>query len=204
MDRLLEVLLVTIPVLGSIAVAFIQFRKRAKSEEKTNALGRELDLQRVALSKFEIFNQFGVFWAEISRLCETTKVDRFLMLRAWNGRLQPLWTTAFYQFRAGEQEPEQYIHTELDKDYVSRLQAMDQAGRIQMVVDDLPESLIKKVYQAEGVKHAIWFFLDRVDDSGGSSAIVYCSFASHENEPFTDAEIMKCSLLVGQIKGFSE
>ena len=129
-----------------------------------------------------------------------TVLDRFLILRAWNGVIDPRFTTAVLQIRQGSQSPVSYVHVELDDDYVDRLMRIKARGHEYFVVDKESDSLIKRIYQFEGVKAALWVYLESKEHDG-SVRMSYCSFATHDDRGFTECEITRMVLLFGQLKG---
>jgi hypothetical protein len=133
-----------------------------------------------------------------------TNVDRFLILRAWNGHLAPKWTTAIYQVRSGEQKTYSYVHYELDQDYVERLRYVNMNGCLYFKTEDLPECGIKDVYHAEGVTGSLWLQLEeRWVQNTSSRAITYCSFSTHHPEGLNEDEITQCKILAGRLKGMA-
>jgi len=110
---------VVIAALGMMTTGFASFvgwYKLSIERRKVDQAQLEMRFQRAALS----FPEFVEEWTDIQQalldLMETTSVDRFLILRAWNGHLEPRWTTAMYQMRTGVEVPVAYVHFELDRD----------------------------------------------------------------------------------------
>ena len=167
---------------------------------------RELKFQAAALDFSDYMREWNEINAEILALFKETSIDRFLILRAWNGELQPRWTTAFFQMRSEGQQAFSYTHVQLDDDYVNRLRDTIGSGSIVFSVTDAPPSLIKSIYDFEGVKHSAWFsidktFLNHPNGKREAAALTYCSFASRNDEPLTDAEIIRCRMIASRIKG---
>ena len=173
-------------------------RQRLKKEQAEN----EMDLQRAALDFTGFLSEWSGVQEELEVLMRDSEVDRFLILRAWNGHLTPRWTTAIYQVRRGKQSPVQYIHFELDGDYVERLKHIDANGFMYLDVDSLPESAIKQIYSAEGVTASAWYHLESLGFQGGKSrAVTYCSFATHDESKLTEDTLTRCRILAGRLKG---
>lgn len=190
-------------VAGSFAILSVILGNewRKANTEKRNQEA-EIRFQSAALSFEDFLLDWGEIDAGVRDLFEKTNVDRFLLLRAWNGHSDPKWTTAFFQIRDGIHEPVSYVHFELDDDYVNRLMQIKSRGMIHFSSADLPESAIKRVYDLEKVKSSAWFFLDRRTLEGtNSSAITYCSFASHSAGELSQDEITKAQIIVSRIKG---
>lgn len=171
---------------------------------KNEQITQEIKTQREMLSMSWFVDQWEVFKGELASLTENTSIDRFLLLEAWNGQLDPQWTTAVFQYRQGEQEPVNYVHFELDDDYVDRLNHIVNRDHVlAFTVADLPESFIKSVYEAEGVKHAIWCFIRSTSASPTSRMLTYCSFATHDDQPFDAATVTRCRVLVNRLQGMA-
>lgn len=138
---------------------------------------------------------------QFQALCEQTEVDRILLLIAWNGVAAPKWTKAIYQFRMGEQEVTEYIHTELDDDYRMRLVEIQDSpnGKVYRVEEMAEHSLIRQIYDAERVKSSLWVFLRaRAYDDG--TCYSYLSFSSHHTESISPDVRTRVRLLVNQIR----
>lgn len=189
-------------ITGGFGVLAEYARRRGIKREST--MEKELKFQASALDFSDYMREWSEINAEIVALFEESKIDRFLILRAWNGALDPRWTTAFFQLREEGQKAYSYTHVQLDRDYVDRLRHAVTTGVMVFSVADAPESLIKSVYDFEGVKHSAWFSIDtRRLDKSDSVALTYCSFATHHEEPISDAEMIRCRLIVSRIKNIA-
>jgi hypothetical protein len=199
-----EVVIALIGLAGIIATATAGIFQVAIERQKLMQAEQEIRFQRAALNFPEFVEEWGEIGRELVSLIEETEVDRFMILRAWNGYLEPRWTTAVYQLRAAEQAPIAYVHFELDQDYVHRVKQMATGGPIHMVTAELPESEIKRVYQAEGVTASMWAHLDTFETSDGKArAVAYCSFATHLDTLLTEKTMTRCRIMVGRMKGLA-
>jgi len=165
----------------------------------------EMRFQRAALS----FPDFVEEWEEIHRdmlcLMDETCIDRFLILRAWNGYLEPRWTTAMFQMRTEGHSPVAYVHFELDRDYVERLREITQGSHAYLVTNDLPHSsALRSVYDQEGVTAAFIAQLITLDGPiKGTKAQTYCSFATHSPDGIDVNTQTRCRILVSRMKGLA-
>lgn len=203
-----EVIVAALGALSALGMAWFNYRKkdRAASHEHARADQAELEMkfQRAALSFSSYLEEWSVIEAEARRILEETVVDRFMILRAWNGTHDPRWTTAVYQMRLAGQEPVQYVHFELDEDYQTRLREISARNYIHFMVNDIPDSNIRRIYEAEGVTNSAWFLIDEQKPEGtDAKAITYCSFATHKDEPMPEEVLTRCQVLVGRLKGAS-
>lgn len=164
----------------------------------------ELKLQQKALDFGAFIEEWSETHRDISHLLQETQLDRFLILRAWNGKLAPRWTTAVFQMRLGEQKPISYVHFELDTDYVSRLKEISIRNILTFAVADLPDCEIKKVYEVEGVKHAVWAHIMSEEVPGSTTVShTYCSFATRSDTPIDQNVTTRCVILAGRLKGIA-
>lgn len=145
-------------------------------------------------------HHWDMFYWELKRLMDATNLDRFLVLRAWNGVDDPSHTTAVLQIRQGTQEPIPYVNVELDSDYADRLARLKRTGHELVIVDELPDSLIKRIYQSEGVVASLWVFIS-AEPVLDKSRITYCSLATHQEGGFSDIEVTRMLILIDQLKG---
>ena len=205
MDK--EIIIALIGVIGTVFVAFLQNRAKNKAirklEIENTQANAEINISRSAFN----FTNFVGEWSEINKeiltLIEETEIDRFLILRAWNGISSPKWTTAILQIRSTGQEPVQYVHFELDKDYVDRLNALALNCYDKLIVERIPPSAIKGIYVNEKVKSSFWAMIDKKEYDAGSFAVTYCSFSTHELDDITEDTATRCKIIAGRLKGAS-
>lgn len=199
-----EVIVALIGLAGTLATAYLGHKKLKNSKHKLNQAESELKFQQKALDFGAFMEEWSGTHDDIVSLLENTCIDRFLMFRAWNGRLAPRWTTAVFQMRLGNQEPVSYVHFELDTDYVSRLKEISIRNVIAFAVEDIPDCAIKRVYEAEGVKHAVWVHITSEEVPNSDTVThTYCSFATHDDEPIDQNLITRCQILGGRLKGIA-
>ena len=197
-----EVVIALSGLLGTAIASYYGYLKIVAEHRKSDQLKRELDFQQASLDFGSFMHEWGGTLKEIEKLLEETSIDRFLILRGWNGMLDPRWTTAVFQLREGEQQCFSYIHFELDNDYVARLHEIGHTGIKHYTVSEMPENAaIKSVYETEGVVEAVWSHIETKEIPGTKSrAITYCSFATHTG-PITEADVTRCRILSGRLKG---
>jgi hypothetical protein len=198
-----QVIAAIIGAIGVVIAAIIGYMSQRRTRRKLQQAESEVTLQRAAMDFAQFMEEWHETTHEIERLFKETNIDRFLILRAWNGSLDPRWTTAVFQMREGDQEVVSYVHYELDVDYVSRLREISLRNTMQFNVCDLPsDSDIKHIYENEGVTAAIWSHIDTRKVGKDSSAITYCSFATHDGT-IDEATAFRCKLIAGRLKGVS-
>lgn len=163
---------------------------------------REIDLDSYALSFSSFMESWNEVAASLNIMFKETKTERFLLLRAWDGYSAPRYTTAIIQYRQGKAEYSDYIHFELDNDYVEKL--LGTRRRKMWVIDTAKEgdTAIAGLYRSEvpPVTHANWYFVhdEKIDEK--RTVITYCSFGTSNELPFDKREEVKHRLLVGIIQ----
>lgn len=200
-----EIWVALIGLLGVLTTAFVGYLKSQRERHSRIQAESEMKFQSAALGFAEFMGEWHEISLELEGLMEDTAIDRFLILRAWNGINDPKWTTAVFQFRRGRQEVVSYVHFELDTDYVEKLRAVSSRQMVQWEVAKMEPSAIRSVYEAEGVKHAVWAHLSTDQLEGTDArAITYCSFASHAEEPLNTHDVTRCRIIVGRLKGIAQ
>lgn len=200
----IEITVALIGFLGTLSASAIGYAASRKSRRRANQAEAEMRFQQAALDFGAFVGEWDETHAQLVRLMSDTAVDRFLILRAWNGAADPRWTTAVYQLRIGEQQPMSYVHFELDPDYVSRLQSIKGGRPLVFSTVDLPDSAIKRVYQAEKVSASAWFHLQSLKlVRSEARAVTYCSFSTHEPGGLSEEDVTRCRIIVGRLKGLA-
>ena len=200
------VMIALLGLLGVMITAGVGYYQVSLERLKVDQAQLEMRFQRAALS----FPEFVEDWTDLQHsildLMATTGIDRFLILRAWNGYLEPRWTTAMFQMRTEGQQPVAYVHFELDRDYVSLLREISHDNFIIVKTEELPKtSVLKDLYLSEGVTAAVIANIVTMDGPiKGTKAQTYCSFATHHHDGLTDKEITACRVMIGRLKGLSE
>ena len=193
-ELILPVLLVLIPLIS----LHIQNRKlkenndKLKEEVKDASIGLEMDL--VLLNSIQ----------EIaSKILMSTKAERFLILTATNGQRDMRFANAIYEHH--DTNPKinlsvgatgRYVRFEFDSHYKEMLKHSEQYGFIYYDVKGMSSSDLKHIYDAEGITYSNVFFLIRTRIDDENDRMFYCSIATHQDKPFTQAEnmIMKSHL----------
>lgn len=190
--------------LGVVITSILSYKKLKIERAKTDQARNELSLQSAGLD----FSAFVAEWhsvqEDINSLLNETCIDRFLILRAWNGKYEPKWTSAIFQVRQGLQSPMNYVHFELDDDYVNRLRETIHHGHIYFTTDEICSSAIKDVYSAEEIKSSLWHYISETKLLGGDGvAITYCSFATHQDGGIPDHVQTRCRVLANRLSGIA-
>lgn len=190
-------------VMGGAAVTGLMRNRNLKM--RLDQARQEMRFQRDALDVTAFINDWDGLMSELHSLMADTNIDRFLILRAWNGYLEPKWTSAVYQLHGSGHPVMSYIHVELDDDYISRLRRITTAGPVVFKTSDLKDdALIRGIYDGEGVVEAMWAHIETLSVPGSNAkAVTYCSFGTKAPGGMGAVESTRASLVLGRLKGFA-
>lgn len=189
-------------VLAAGVQGWIRLREmRFRLEQAT----QEMQFQRDTLDVASFIGDWDGLINELKNLMEHTAIDRFVLLRAWNGYLEPRWTSAIFQLRSDAEQMITYLHVELDQDYVERLRRITTAGPVIFTTADTDEAtLIRGIYETEGVAEAMWAHVETLTVPGtATKAVTYCSFATAEAGGIDLITRTRANLIVGRLKGLA-
>jgi hypothetical protein len=207
-----EILVALSPILVAVLTAIIgpsilewvksKFAKnkenKVKKEEKDSGLMFSLTL-----------NKFNILKDTIEELFAKTKVDRFLILVAKNGKEDFKFATAIYEQHADNDKVKlsfgavgKYVDFQFDDNYRQILKEAEIKGLYRFDVDKEPDSDLKNIYISEGVNYSTIYFLKRIKNYDGedNDCILYSSFATHDTEAFSPNDHINKKLVVNKIK----
>lgn len=171
------------------------------SEKRLEQAEDELQWQSNAISFTNYLGRMAPIAAEMQAIMEATNIDRIIVFRAWNGWLEPRWTTAVFKLTSGSKTPFHYVHWELDEDYRDRLRHIDKHGHAYYSVDDMGDCAIKSLYTAEGVTASLWTHIAHLDtEKKDKKALIYASFATHKGA-LDHRTITQCLVIANQLRG---
>lgn len=124
-------------------------------------------------------------WQQINNLCNEliaeSTVERALVLRLTNGGGEPIVGTTYYVsvMASGMQDVKthlvpEYKKLEVDDAYVAMIVGLKKMKRMLLLVDSMPHSLLRDLYNSEKVKYAEVYYL-----CSTSNATYFCSFATY-------------------------
>lgn len=206
MDGTTAIIIAGITALGGIAAAATQGMLRIKELSlRLEQANQEIRFQRDALDVASFIGDWDGLINELKSLMAISNIDRFLILRAWNGHLEPRWTSAIFQLRADAEQMISYIHVELDQDYVERLRRITTAGPVIFSTSNVDQdALIRGIYETEGVTEAMWAHIETLAVPGtATKAVTYCSFATSSPEGIDAATRTRANLIIGRLKGLA-
>lgn len=199
-----EIIISIIGLVGVLATALLSYAANRRERSRRVHAEKELEIQSEALDFARFMEDWDDTYRDLSDIFADTNIDRFMIFRAWNGLYSPRWATSVFQVRKGIQKPISYVHIELDTDYVGRLREVEARRPVNFMVADLPPSMIKSVYENEGVTAAAWSHIETTPGAiRGSSSITYCSFATHEGS-ISPHTYTRCLIFANRLKAVAE
>lgn len=193
-------------ILITVSGGVVYFIKHVRSHKTVTTLGHKLDQatnelmsRRAALGFSKYTSDWNEFLKDLELLGKTSIMDRFLILNAWNGNLNPERTTAVFQRHFGDHPTTDYIGVGVDEFYNQMLRHIEVAGFGRYKTSELKGDL-KDYYEYEGVTESVIFFIEAKSYEGGGRSVGYCSFATHDVNGFTDADVGRCRAMVGRLK----
>lgn len=201
---MLEYLIPSCGAITAITTVIITLLKLRNASKKEVQLRNELQLQSSALDFGMFMREWSETFKELEAILQETRIDRFLILRAWNGQLTPKWTTAVLQLRQAGQQTYSYVHFELDTDYVDKLRRIIDTGSIQFKVATLEDSAVKSIYKNEGITESFWSYLASHKGVDAESIVhTYCSFSTRDPDGLTETEITRANMAIGRLRAIA-
>jgi len=178
-------------------------RKRLENKEKGFLIEKKIEngvgvVVKTSDNQFNIIHDFEFFQeirVSVDRIFEATKADRFLIMKAINGKTDFQFASVIYEQHKRTAKTKysvnaagRYVNFKFDIHCNERIKEAEQKGYVDLVVAELPEGTdLKSIYTSEGVTHSRIYHIDRIPIDEKKDAILYCSIATHEGL-FTDVE----------------
>jgi len=170
-------------------------------EEEVVVLKNELSFRDEALSFPLEPWQFMQLEMLLDRVMQkgSGEIDRFFVLKAFNGVDEPKWTTAILSIVDGKYVKYDYVRFPLDDHYKDLLKRIRAGENVLLDVDQMVRSALKTVYQSEEiVSSLISHVIDILLSDQRTVSITYASFASH-NYVLSETVQMQCTLIANTL-----
>jgi hypothetical protein len=198
------VIVAVLGVIGAIAAAIIN----NKSAEKIKKLELELKSKDVEkeqiIIKYDIvtqllkFSQYQKIYDAVIKIMDVSKVDRFLMFIAINGKTELNNVTCIFQkYRNDESGVDAvavYRGLKVDNTYVKMLKEMEREGEITVCTEELTPCLIKDIYESEKVTWSNWKLIGRINVDNDNDVIAFCSAATYSDKAYTNQDMLSIKL----------
>lgn len=199
-----------ITTLGSIIVVFITVRNNIKLVRLNKKLDEEVKLKELeskqTLIKYDVvtnllrFSQYQKLYDAVINMMEKSNVDRFLIFLAINGKVDLKHVTCIFQkFRDDKRTIDAvsvYKGLEVDNDYLEKLKRLELYGELIVETNAEAPSLIKSIYESEGINWSRWKFIGRVNIDEKNDLISYCSAATFKEKDFNSKDLLAIKLNV--------
>ncbi len=198
---------ISVAVIGA-AAAIYQTISNNKLLKRNKELDIELAKQKLDaeqnIIKYDIvtnllkFSQYQKIYDAVIKMMGNSKVDRFLVFIAINGKTELSNVTCIFQKYKGDKAELDaiavYKGLKVDDHYVKLLKKTELEGTVSVNLEELEPSLIKDIYEGEGVKYSRWKFIGRINIDEKNDVIAYCSASTFSNEDYTNQDLLAIKL----------
>ena len=191
---------------GGLAVGakYFEYKKTVKKEIK--GYKRDIaDLSRPMLMDLQLLNRLHEVGEKI---LSETNATRFLILVATNGKEHLRKATVIYEqhhtsggIRTSIGATGKYVDFEFDSVYMKMLKEIKTGEISNMIVAEMIESDLKRIYDAEGVTHSNVFFIKTTKMDEDNDRLWYSSVATHLPEGLTENDMTLIKLYMSTVKG---
>ena len=198
-----EIIVSIISIAGVLVPAFllhkrevgkIQLEMRKHISEK-----KEYKIKTDVLDKVLEFSSFNMIKDAVDEIFEMTKADRFLILIAVNGKVDfNIVSVIFEQHKSNDYKVNaiaRYRSLSIDEKYRLMLKNTEKNGTVCMVTSEMEDSLLKNIYEIEGVKFSSIRHILRSSVDDDNDILVYSSIATHVDRKFTKLEKTKIDIM---------
>jgi len=173
--------------LGAAYVGKLKFDSIGKEKENVQLRKEKKDLSSGVIIDLATFNDI---LHKVNNIFQQTKIDRFLILSAMNGKEDLRICTANYEqvnfnghitSRLSLGATGRYFNFAFDRAYRDMLKRIERSKTKEICkVSEMPDCDLKRIYLAEKVTEAHIYFLKRVKIDDENDRVFYCSYATHQ------------------------
>ena len=185
-----------IVVIGSIITLYFKYKKNKR--ELVNLKGENNVLKKKYYS-----SSMSIDLADLNEVqsivrdtFKTTGADRFLLLSAVNGKENFNFVSALYEQHSIKDKSSlsigacsKYVDIKTDESYRIMLKKIELIKPFISSVASMRDSLLKRIYLQEGVRHTAVFFISRKSLDSNNDRLVYVSWGSHSDEPLNSIQL---------------
>lgn len=177
-------------VLVAIVTAYTSLKKKHSNVKQENKV---LKIELNSINILFAHNILSVIDEHVANIFAETKVNRFLILFAVNGKSHfNFVTVCLEKTNTGAVSGSifRYNRLEIDDHYKSMLKQVELQGNIHLEVSKMPESILKSIYESrdEKVTFSCVKFLKRINVDDLNDIVLYSSIATTKDEDFTTEE----------------
>jgi len=177
-------------IIVAIITSYVTLKIKHKEVKEENKTMR-IELECINI----LFNHefLAVLNEHVNNIFEQTKVNRFLILFAVNGKTSFRYVTCcFEKVGSGAVQGSifRYNRFEIDDHYKNMLKQVELQGSVQYEVKTMPNSMLKSIYESrdEKVTYSCIKFLKRINVNEDNDIVLYSSLATTNSEDYTNEE----------------
>ena len=142
----------------------------------------------------QMFNltSFNIISSSVDRIFEKTKADQFLIMIAVNGKTDfNVISVIFEQHKNNDHRINaiaRYHNITIDPHYKKLLKTTNIEAVIEMITDDMPESILKDFHTEEKITSSLVRQLVRTPMDEENDVLVYSTISTHSKKRFTRLE----------------
>lgn len=207
MDKTTLISTISVALIAAI-VAIYQTVANNKLARRNKELDIELEKEKLETEhnsiKYDVvtqllkFSQYQKIYDAVIKMMNDSNVDRFLIFVALNGKTDLRKVTCIFQkYKNDDSDVDAvsaYKGLKVDNVYVNYLYDTEKKGSIILQTDEIEPSLIKDIYESEGVKWSNWKFICRLNLDEKNDLIAYSSAATFDNKGFTKKDLLAIKL----------
>lgn len=195
---MIDLIKVLVPVILTFILGLLaHFREMKKKSQTIKILKKESKHNDIKVNLFnKIINLESInnIKRSVDRMFENSNGDRFLILIAINGKEDfNKISVIFEQHKNNDyaiNASARYKHVSIDDTYRKVLKDLEKNGRegCNLNVSTMENSLLKRFYSIENVKHSKMKFILRSKIDKDNDILIYSSITTHKDTPFTETE----------------
>lgn len=183
-------------LLPVVSYAIYMHKEHYKMKEdniKKDDVIEEYKLRNEVLDEVISITSASYITNAVNCIFDKTKSERFLLLFAINGKNHFNIVSVFFEQHKTGAFPvgavARYRNVKIDKCYREMLIQAELEGSFLINAELMPESLLKNIYELEGVTHAQITHLLRHSMDKDNDVLLYSSCGTHKKAPFTKKEL---------------
>ena len=168
-------------------IKIARLEQEAKNESKIVDKNQKIYL---ALDRVFDFRSFTELRASIDRIFDKTKVDRFLILIAINGKTDFNVVSVIFEQHNGHHVNaiSKYRNVEIDDPYRQLLKYVEKETTVYLEVEKMESCFLKDFYQDEKVTFSDFRFLTREKIDPENDLLLFSTAATHHENSYTRIE----------------
>lgn len=202
---LTEIIIAAFGLIGIVLPSYWAYLEKTKNKNKDIIIAElerrleeskqtcyEHELRTAVVEKLLDITLLGDIQRAVALMFQETKAERFLILIAINGKIDFNYVSVIFEQHKGSSHVNaiaRYKNISIDIHYKEMLKKSERIGVVNLDIAKMPEdSLLKNIYDMEGIKHAKIRHLLRERIDTNNDVVIFSSIATFQDEAFTLAE----------------